>query len=673
MERQIRPVLFSIILFALAFHILGAIAPPETVTKWFLTDDAHFYFVVARNIGAGNGITFDGIGLSSGFHPLWMLVILPVFAIAKADPILPLRILIVVMGLFHAGTVYFVYRILSRIISAEIALVGAVIWAFSPGIHAISARNGLESPLSAFMLAALLFAVLRSADQDTLPAKDILIIGLLGGLTFLARLDNIFTVSMLGLWLVFRKTPLRYWLLIDILSAYLTTSASYMLRLGLGNTFYQYSNGIFIFFACTAAVRILSYYFFGLYHQAILVTSAWLMRAAAANLIAPIAIAGLTVALTSANILNGFPRMALLYEAGLGALLFLLTRSIVHFLFKTIEWNKDQPMNTLKASWKDWMRDAALYFGVVAVILGAYIAWSQFTYGTSTPVSGQIKEWWGTLPDTVYGDPSDNAVSFYGLDPQFDKGPWAFAFSTLFAPLQLRTQTTILIYLGVLALSGLGLLKLNQSLLAKYMTAAGLLPLLAGSLLQFWTYSTRAYVGFRQWYWTGELLFTTLCTALLLEVFSSMVRDPIYRKAMQMLMAIGFALVLAFNFGTTNRNLIRQNVEIGEESWYLGNVRALEEHTTPGDVIGMTGGGDVAYFVTDRTIINLDGLINSTEYFTLLKQFHAAEYAQKIGMDYVFSHPYMITQSDPYNRNFAAYLTHIIDLGEFSLFKFTYP
>lgn len=61
------------------------------MARWFQTDDAHFYFVVARNIVAGNGITFDGIGLSSGFHPLWMLAILPVFAAAGSDPITDMR------------------------------------------------------------------------------------------------------------------------------------------------------------------------------------------------------------------------------------------------------------------------------------------------------------------------------------------------------------------------------------------------------------------------------------------------------------------------------------------------------------------------------------------------------------------------------------------------------
>ncbi|MEJ5225364.1 MAG: hypothetical protein WHV44_12980 [Anaerolineales bacterium] len=97
------------------------------------------------------------------------------------------------------------------------------------------------------------------------------------------------------------------------------------------------------------------------------------------------------------------------------------------------------------------------------------------------------------------------------------------------------------------------------------------------------------------------------------------------------------------------------------------------KRTPPGDVIGMTGGGDVAYFISGRTIVNLDGLINTTEYFTLLRQYRAAEYTQSVGVDYIYANPYLIMETDPYNRNFAPYLTRIADLGEFSLFRFSYP
>jgi len=58
----------------------------------------------------------------------------------------------------------------------------------------------------------------------------------------------------------------------------------------------------------------------------------------------------------------------------------------------------------------------------------------------------------------------------------------------------------------------------------------------------------------------------------------------------------------------------------------ISKAQFIEAHTRPGDVIGMTGGGLIGYFVPDRTVINLDGLINSPAYFDLLRQNRLDEY-----------------------------------------------
>jgi hypothetical protein len=84
----------------------------------------------------------------------------------------------------------------------------------------------------------------------------------------------------------------------------------------------------------------------------------------------------------------------------------------------------------------------------------------------------------------------------------------------------------------------------------------------------------------------------------------------------------------------------------------------------------MTGGGDTAYFVRDRTIVNLDGLINSHGYFQALKKFEAASYLDKIGLRYIYANPYMITKSDPYWQNFAVRLELIQDFGTVALYKY---
>src|ERR1700676_5493013 len=42
-------------------------------------DDASYYMTTARNLAAGRGMTFDGIHPTNGFHPLWLLMLVPLF------------------------------------------------------------------------------------------------------------------------------------------------------------------------------------------------------------------------------------------------------------------------------------------------------------------------------------------------------------------------------------------------------------------------------------------------------------------------------------------------------------------------------------------------------------------------------------------------------------------
>jgi hypothetical protein len=68
----------------------------------------------------------------------------------------------------------------------------------------------------------------------------------------------------------------------------------------------------------------------------------------------------------------------------------------------------------------------------------------------------------------------------------------------------------------------------------------------------------------------------------------------------------------------------------------------------------MTGGGNAGYFIHDRTVINMDGLINSSEYFQLLKKREAGDYLAEIGMDYILANVTILDQL-PYKGQYEAY------------------
>jgi hypothetical protein len=96
----------------------------------------------------------------------------------------------------------------------------------------------------------------------------------------------------------------------------------------------------------------------------------------------------------------------------------------------------------------------------------------------------------------------------------------------------------------------------------------------------------------------------------------------------------------------------------------------LENLAQEGSLITTTDGADVGYFIQGRTITNLDGLIYGVEYFEHLQNFTANRYLDTIGMDYIFVRPYVILQSDPYQRMFAELLSPIAVIGDMTLYRY---
>ena len=77
-----------------------------------VADDAFYYFTIARHLAAGHGATFDGLAPTNGFHPLWLLLLTPVFALT---------------GVLRAGSWVGVHLALSLCALLDIAS-GALLW-----------------------------------------------------------------------------------------------------------------------------------------------------------------------------------------------------------------------------------------------------------------------------------------------------------------------------------------------------------------------------------------------------------------------------------------------------------------------------------------------------------------------------------------------------------------
>src|SRR5687768_5748239 len=142
----------------MSMSLYAALSDPQNLSwRWFTRDDAYYYFKVAQNISEGKGSTFDGINKTNGYHPLWMLICIPIFALARFDLILPLRILLLVMSGLSVVTAILLFRLIGRIFMPAIGAVAAVFWVFSQDVLVTLYQNGLESGIAAFFIVLLIY------------------------------------------------------------------------------------------------------------------------------------------------------------------------------------------------------------------------------------------------------------------------------------------------------------------------------------------------------------------------------------------------------------------------------------------------------------------------------------------------------------------------------------
>ena len=168
-----------LLLGIVAFHMAVAWQDFSTLARnGFLYDDSFYAFQIARNLAEGAGMTFDGIHPTTGFQPLYVFLLVPVFMIAGGDPVLPIHIALSILVVFSSMTAYLLYRIVKRYVGFAAALTAALIWGLSPIVMKQTA-NGLETAIASFMIAAcVLYYLARVRGEEEPPASRFLVLGL---------------------------------------------------------------------------------------------------------------------------------------------------------------------------------------------------------------------------------------------------------------------------------------------------------------------------------------------------------------------------------------------------------------------------------------------------------------------------------------------------------------
>ena len=664
--------LFEIALLAivLALYTYAALSDRYNFgERWFVRDDAYYYFKVAQNIVEGRGSTFDGINPTNGYHPLWMLVCVPIFALARFDLVLPLRILLLATGLISAWTGVLIFRLVRQTLSMPAAILAASYWVFDYSIHVRVTQFGLETGLTALTLSAFLLALSRLTPERPLSARQALTLGLLATAVTFSRLDTVFLTFLAGAWIVLRGTPMRSRLMLDVVVLVSAAFLSLALRLGLPAYFTYARTGV-ILAGLGTAIHVALFYLFGQYRPFSAPLPAALLRLAGVSLLGSAITSGLMIGLLIGNQLPGLPRSALLIYAGL----VLLGTGIVRLA-------ASRRSGDLSLDWRSIVRESIYYYGILGGSLAAYMVLNRLLFGTFMPISGQIKHWGGALEGSVYGKPIKSLSGFLGLEPMEGINAWG-PITSLLAKISGLLGNHLWLAIGLVIVISSLLLATRILRAKRAATSMGLPLLLAGSVVQMFYYRGQGYAGDKDWYWVAQMLLVALLGALLYDLvmrllhkldrapqskLSRIARWPLGRMPWLMTIAVMLYYFLSFATMVIQRMPWQTNHSL---SAYMDVLPFLEANTEEGALIGMTGGGNVGYFIRGRTIVNMDGLINSYPYFLALQAGHADAYLKRIGLDYIFANPNILQQM-PYQGQFDEWSEKIGRFGKKELLRYS--
>lgn len=177
-----------------------------------LSDDAFYYFQVAKNAAAGRGFSFDGVYATNGFHPLFAWILVPVFEWFGSDAWLPVRIANAMLGLATTITGYLLYIFGRKAVNDRAGEIASLLFFVSPFSWILTYR-GCEGPFSALFIALGAVQMARM-QQGRVSLWSAALLGTLVGFAGLARTENVFWAIPVGVWLAWRARailPLGVW------------------------------------------------------------------------------------------------------------------------------------------------------------------------------------------------------------------------------------------------------------------------------------------------------------------------------------------------------------------------------------------------------------------------------------------------------------------------------
>jgi len=186
-----RNLLVLALLLGLGLRLWLAFQPIEVLIQKVLVDDAFYYLQLAKRTVWDGLVSFDGLHRTNGFHPLWLILLLPFFGFARGNLVVPVHGALVLLGLFSVAAGYVAYLTLRQLTAnPKAGVIAGCLWLLNPLI-CFSSLCGVEAALYVFLLAFWVYAYVRTAQRGITSGRAFLL-GLGLGAVILSRTDGIF-------------------------------------------------------------------------------------------------------------------------------------------------------------------------------------------------------------------------------------------------------------------------------------------------------------------------------------------------------------------------------------------------------------------------------------------------------------------------------------------------
>jgi 4-amino-4-deoxy-L-arabinose transferase-like glycosyltransferase len=194
-----RSAAIALLIALAATRIAIAFAHPYSLAdNGIYQDDAFYFLQIARSWVEGRGLSFDASGPTSGFQPLYQLLLLPLVAISGEGPFMAVRASMLLLAAWAVATGALAFSLGRRLAGPGAGLAALGIFAFTP-YFIVYSGDGQATGLGMFFALALARVHLW-LFQDGLQRgrSGVVGYGMLAGLAVLARLDLAFLVAALG-------------------------------------------------------------------------------------------------------------------------------------------------------------------------------------------------------------------------------------------------------------------------------------------------------------------------------------------------------------------------------------------------------------------------------------------------------------------------------------------